>query len=349
MPDSHDVFAALRQPIEAFFDPAERVFVPALLSAVLLVWMAFGWRLGTRRLIDGLLARRIWTHASCRADIVMLFARALILGVVKIPWLAGTVAASLWVGLTLYRLFGPADVFGDLGRGNFAVVAVVYTAVLFVAWDFSRFALHWAMHRFETLWSFHQVHHSAEVMTPLTLYRVHPVESLLYDLRGLVTTAAVTGSFLYLFAGTAQELQLLGINAVGFLFNLAAGNLRHSHVWLRFGWLERFVLSPAQHQMHHARDLLSQQSNYGTWLAVWDRWMGTWRPAPDTPVESFGVEDAHHRPDSVLSMLVAPFVELAPKLGRRWPRGASVAALGVLLLPGRSLAQPVDGPTPTPG
>ena len=71
---------------------------------------------------------------------------------------------------------------------------MLYTLVLFVAWDLSRFALHWALHRFETLWQFHQVHHSAEVLTPFTLYRSHPVESLLYGLRGVVVTGVVTAA-----------------------------------------------------------------------------------------------------------------------------------------------------------
>ena len=43
-----------------------------------------------------------------------------------------------------------------------------------------------------------------------------------------------------------------GVEALGFWFNAATGNLRHSHVWLPFGpKLERWLLSPAQHQLHH--------------------------------------------------------------------------------------------------
>ena len=46
------------------------------------------------------------------------------------------------------------------------VIVVIAQAVLFIASDASRYALHRAMHTLPALWRFHQVHHSAEVMTP---------------------------------------------------------------------------------------------------------------------------------------------------------------------------------------
>src|SRR5690606_14290181 len=118
-----------------------------------------------RRMHAGLFARRIWSHASARADIVMMFAKAIVLAVLHVPWVAATAAASLGIGLWLYDVVGPAP---ELAWSR-TTIAILYTVVLFVAWDASRFVLHWLMHRVEVLWSFHQVHHSAEVLTPLTL------------------------------------------------------------------------------------------------------------------------------------------------------------------------------------
>ena len=51
------------------------------------------------------------------------------------------------------------------------------------------------MHRIPFLWRFHQIHHSAEVLTPLTFHRIHPVESLLYDVRGALVTGGMAVSF----------------------------------------------------------------------------------------------------------------------------------------------------------
>ena len=38
----------------------------------------------------------------------------------------------------------------------------------------------------------------------------------------------------------------------GVLFNFAAANLRHSHIWISFGRFEKIFISPAQHQIHHS-------------------------------------------------------------------------------------------------
>src|SRR5690606_31871005 len=121
----------------------------------------------------GLLSGRIWTHPSARADVTMMFAKALVGMLTRIPWLAATAGGALWLGITLSKVLGPADV----PAWDRTTIAVVYSVVLFVAWDFGRFVLHWLLHRIPFLWSFHQVHHSAEVLEPLTLYRTHPVET----------------------------------------------------------------------------------------------------------------------------------------------------------------------------
>ena len=90
---------------------------------------------------------------------------------------------------------------------------------LFVVWDASRWITHWLMHRLPALWAFHQVHHSAEVLTPLTFHRLHPVESLVYQLRSALSTALVTALFFWLFRDNIGGLTLLGVPAAGLVLN----------------------------------------------------------------------------------------------------------------------------------
>jgi Fe(3+) dicitrate transport protein len=343
MTESFDVLAALRQPLQAFLDPAERIYWVFLLTSAAMPWLLLGLRAGTRALREGLVHRGTWAHPSSRADVTLLFAKAVIAAALRIPWLAATAGAALWVGLSLHAWLGPAA--GPAWSPT--TIAVVYSVVLFVAWDLSRFVLHVLMHRVRILWAFHQVHHSAQVLTPLTLYRTHPLETVLYDLRGLVTTAAVTGVFLYLFRGTAVELQLLGINAIGFVFNAAGANLRHSHVWLRFGVVERWLLSPAQHQLHHADSAVLQNRNYGTWLALWDRMLASWRPAPPQAPQRYGLDERNHQPDRVGSMLLGPLVDAGRQLLALLPRPVWPAAVlvGLGLAPRATEAAPAPEPT----
>src|SRR5690606_7693758 len=118
---------ALRQPVEALFDPAERIYWLFLLTPVVLVWLVLGVRRGSRALRRGPLSGRIWTHPSARADVTMMFAKALVGMLTRIPWLAATAGGALWLGITLSKVLGPADV----PAWDRTTIAVVYSVVLF--------------------------------------------------------------------------------------------------------------------------------------------------------------------------------------------------------------------------
>ena len=271
---------------------ASRTYWPGLMvfAAVALVFFVVkrpGWRLR-------------W-HTSHLLDLQLLLGRQL-LGV-----LVGSGKAGLAFSVGVFTV-GALSHLGQPGLTADVWSPVLYSVVLFVVWDFSRFVTHWLMHRVPALWAFHQVHHSAEVLTPLTFHRVHPVESVVYGLRGGLVTGVVAGFFFWLYGQSLDPLTLLGVPAAGFVLNTAFGNLRHSHVWIRFGPLERWFISPAQHQLHHG--LHTRDTNYGTWLAIWDRMWGTLVVA-DEPPSAYGVEDRNHGND-LLSAWFGPFRNLLP-------------------------------------
>ena len=95
--------------------------------------------------------------------------------------------------------------------------SAIYSLTLFVVWDFSRFALHWLMHKVPALWEFHQVHHSATELSPLTHHRIHPLESVLYALRGALATGSTAGFFYWYFQESLSGWVLFGVPAMGFL------------------------------------------------------------------------------------------------------------------------------------
>ncbi|MEM6930373.1 MAG: TonB-dependent receptor, partial [Myxococcota bacterium] len=222
------------------------------------------------------------------------------------------------------------------------LVVALYTAFLFVVWDASRYVLHRLMHHVPALWQLHQVHHSAEVMTPLTFHRIHPLESLLYGLRGWIVTAVSSALFFWLFRDAATIWTLGGVHALGFGFNLVFGNLRHSHVWMPFGRLERVFVSPAQHQLHHA--VGHDRTNYGTWLSVWDQLGGTFEPAT-VPPDRYGVIEPNHD-HTLWSAWVGPLKAWARALNRAPGSLASAAGLGLLLVTAPALAQDGDDASP---
>ena len=108
-------------------------------------------------------------------------------------------------------------------------------------------------HRLAIIWPFHAVHHSAEVLTPLTVYRKHPVYDLLSAAAHSILIGLLQGILLAVLAGRIDVALIGGTNAMYVLFQLTGSNLRHSHLWLRYGnLLEHVFISPAQHQIHHS-------------------------------------------------------------------------------------------------
>ncbi len=263
----------LAAPAAALFDPSKRVFVGYLLGALVLglgLGVVRGQGLGATG--RALLSPRVWWHPSSRVDIQLMALKGLLQAVVL-----GAYGVSMFAvaGLTagwLRRTAGPLD--GPLLPAGAA--AAGFTLAVFVAEDFTRYALHRLMHATPILWDFHKVHHSAEVLTPFSLYRTHPVESWLNAARGALTVGVVTGLGVWAFGPSLRAWEVVGVDALGFAWTLLGANLRHSHVWLSYGpRVEGWLLSPAQHQVHHSADPRHFNANFGTTLAVWDRLGGS--------------------------------------------------------------------------
>ena len=282
--------------------PEERIFWPYLVSALLVALL--GAAFGRVSLRSELFTRALWWHPSARADYGLFVVRALISMLLVAPLLVSPTVVAVKVVLLMARAFGAPP---EWPLGSLATT-LSYTALLFLASDGTRFLLHKAMHDVPWLWRFHQVHHSAEVMTPVTLYRTHPVEGLLVAVRGVLVTGLVGGVFSWFTRGQAVPVEVLGVNAIAFALNLAGSNLRHSHVWIPFGPLEWVLMSPAQHQLHHGLETSGHRVNYGSFLSLWDALGGSLVRATKRPA-AFGVPRAHlnHDPWNVFSLLGGPF------------------------------------------
>ena len=283
------MWEALLEPLTAPLDPSKRLFWGCLLSSLLLASAAVtvhARRFDLRAQLACLFDRRYWLTASTLTDVGFLFLNNAIRVLVLVPVLGSHLAMTLVTGRFLQGHLGDAP---EWELPWFAI-ATLYALCFFVAEDASRFCLHFAMHRCPWLWRFHRVHHGARTLTPLTLFRQHPVEQVLYYVRGTLVFGIVSGTFVWLFGRRLTTFDILGVDLLGFLFNVPGANLRHSHVWLSFGVLERWFVSPVQHQLHHSRD--HGNVNLGSYLAIWDRCLGTWAPAGPRQRLRFGLPAA---------------------------------------------------------
>lgn len=320
MSSIHAFLEALGEPFLALVTSSDRVFWPYLLGALVLSILVFLLQYPSRRSPRScarfVFARRVWVHESTFLDLKLMVAKGLLRAAWAAPWALSAFAIAVWMVGTLDRLFGMPEP-TSLGRTS---ITILYTAVLFLCWDFSRFLLHLLAHRVPPLWELHKVHHSAEVMTPLTIFRSHPVETFLFAARGVLVTGVVTGVFFHLFRGQAVQAELVGVNAVGFVFNILGGNLRHSHVWLSYGRIvEHVLISPAQHQIHHSARRAHYDRNFGSWLAVWDWLFGSLAIAGRKRQHlRFGLDEdtRNHDPHRLGSALVRPVLGAVATL---WP------------------------------
>lgn len=284
--DVTTIAAGLLEPLSFFTNPNKRVFWLYLLTGCLLIVVAQKFnRERSTALIKKSFKTRYWFGRNSRLDVKWIALNQLLVFMVIVPLLASQLS---WA-MALYRYL--VDVFGrgDFIHWPYAAVVTVFTVTLFLIEDFSRFLVHYAYHKVPWLWRFHAIHHSAKVMTPLTLYRIHFVEYFLNSCRALFVTGTVSGVFIYCFDGAITVYEVLGVSIFSMLFNLCGANLRHSHVWLCFGKLERVFISPAQHQIHHSSAEPHLDKNFGASLAIWDRLFGSWLGSYNQQVDKFGL------------------------------------------------------------
>ena len=279
----------LTEPLGFLADPGKRVFWVYVIVALLVASFVTSIRDGgfsLRKQTKALFNLSYWFNRSTLIDYALMWLNALIRTSLIVPLLGAKLAGALVIARFLQVDVGDIQITGL----HWLAIASIFSVVLFVADDLSRFVLHRFMHKVPALWRLHRVHHSATTLTPFTVFRVHPLESIIYTLRGFLVFSMVGGLFIWLFKGQLSALDILGVDALGFLFNLAAANLRHSHVPVAFGTIERYVISPLQHQLHHSRDHVDV--NFGACLSVWDRCFGSHllsRDADKTNALQFGL------------------------------------------------------------
>ncbi|MDJ0867048.1 MAG: sterol desaturase family protein [Myxococcota bacterium] len=303
---------------------------PYLLSFLLLgagsvTWYA-GRALGPRALLARLFPRQIYLHPSARIDYKIYLLNQLFLPASAALHLAALAFVAGAVVDLLTRTVGERQV-PPLDGWQLAALG----GVLFVGRDFGAWLNHWLHHKTPCLWPYHKLHHSAEVLTPITLYREHPVFYLLNGQIKAVTIGIPMGVIFYGFTGGADPVLITSFQLVFMAYVFAGAHLRHSHLWLSYGpVLSRLLISPAQHQVHHSALPQHRDRNFGVTLAIWDWIFGTLYVPKERESFPLGLADAPAQPHAtVLRGYLLPFAESARALrARPAKRGAASISPG---------------------
>lgn len=215
---------------------------------------------------------RVMFHTSTRQDIKYFFVNSFVYYALISQFLISEHAFATIFHSLLIDWFDTLSV--PLISGGIGVV--LYTILAVIALDLGVYIMHYLFHRIPVLWEFHKVHHSAEELNPMTLFRMHPVDLFLTGMLVAIFNGLAFAGILYLTGSKPTMSTLFGVNIIIFLFYLLGYNLRHSHMWLSYSmWLSRILVSPAQHQIHHSSDPKHVDKNFGLIFSFWDQLMGT--------------------------------------------------------------------------
>ena len=295
--------------LEYFINPDKRLYWLYLLSSVFLAVAYFYITKKNTRVIT---SSKLWLHPSAKLDYYYFFLSYFLNLFLLVPYIISAKSVAIYVNKFLYAQF---DYFENT-IFSYEEIVLMYTISIFVFSDFTRYWLHRFLHTIPFLWEFHKVHHSAKVLTPITFYRVHPVENFLFGLRYSLSIGFVTGIFIYLFGAMIDIYMVLGVNIFLFIFSLFGSNLRHSHVAFSYGkYIEKWLLSPKQHQIHHDKKHFNK--NYGGYIAIWDRVFGSLCLSNSVNVLKFGLRK--NQMDEYLSLkdlILRPFINLIKKTRR---------------------------------
>lgn len=288
------ILEMLSMPFTYLVDSHKRVFCLYLFSSFLLGLFVYKRLAPKVSFSKYFFNKDIWLGQSAQTDYSLIFFNSIIKVLLIAPFLGLVVSLvhSTQSGLT--ALFGQLTI--QLSQVQWAFF---YTVSLLLVNDFCSFFIHYLMHHYSFLWAFHKVHHSAEKLNPFTQYRIHPVELLINNARGIMVKGLVTGVFMFLAQDDISLLTIIGVNIFDFFFMLFGANLRHSHVPLKyFKALEYLIISPYQHQIHHSNNPKEFNTNMGSRLAIWDWLFGTLRLSTQVKKIRFGLglnDDKNYR------------------------------------------------------
>ena len=135
--------------------------------------------------------------------------------------------------------------------------------IVFIVLDFAGYVVHAIDHKINFFWNSHLIHHSSEEF------------NLACALRQSIAV------FVRLFAILLLPAALLGIDpkiiAIVAPLHLFAQFWYHTRHIGRMGFLEKIIVTPSHHRVHHAMNKQYIDKNYGQILIIWDKIFGTFQ------------------------------------------------------------------------
>ena len=294
-----------------FFDPQKRVFFGYLITAICIsfFWLMIIKNKNIYVSMKMIFDKKVFLSKSSFSDYSMLMINTLLL-----IFLSPILISQLAIANLIYELLHLQTIINPLRiEINYMwLLPFIFTFCYFVFDDFTKFITHAIMHKIPILWAIHKTHHSARTLTPITVFRTHPLEGIIFILRSAITQGIVIALFYYVYGNNISLVTILGANVFSFWFHLAGSNLRHSHIRIGYWpWLEKIIISPAQHQVHHSTKKRHFNKNFGVTFAIWDWAFGSLKISNQHEEIKFGIcEKEEIYENNIIYLYISPFIEI---------------------------------------
>ena len=207
--------------------------------------------------------------------------------------------ASKKIGIEINR---PADVISSLSSGmsnitkdslKLGVVLISYSwlvehitvyklepiwlAVMlaFFVQDFTGYWMHRLNHRVNIFWNRHVIHHSSEEFNLSCALRQSISETIHFSAL-LMIPAALFGVPAVIFSVLAP-------------IHLFMQFWYHTRLINKMGFLEKIIVTPSHHRVHHAINPEYIDKNYGQILIIWDKMFGSFQPELEQIKPVYGI------------------------------------------------------------
>lgn len=149
----------------------------------------------------------------------------------------------------------------------------------YLVWEFAHFIYHYFGHKVRLFWCLHSTHHAPEYMNLSVAYAHFFLEAPYADF--IRTTICI----------------LLGVNPpllflIMFIDGTWGGFIHIGENLLkdgRLGFLNKIILTPSHHRVHHARNPVYMDTNFCNLLNIWDRVFGTLQDEKEELTIEYGI------------------------------------------------------------
>tara|TARA_B100001996_G_scaffold335282_1_gene285897 strand:- start:1046 stop:2290 length:1245 start_codon:yes stop_codon:yes gene_type:complete len=147
--------------------------------------------------------------------------------------------------------------------------------IAFIIQDFTGYWIHRLNHRVNIFWNRHVIHHSSEEFNLSSGLRQSISETFHFSAILMIPAA------------------LLGISHTIFIvlapIHLFMQFWYHTRLINKMGWLEKIIVTPSHHRVHHAINPEYIDKNYGQIFIIWDKLFGSFQAEKSDTTPVYGI------------------------------------------------------------